>query len=127
MFSKTICQVTGIDPNKKIGLLNEEELKAIENTASNPQVPPWLLNRQKDPETGKNLHLTGSDLDLRRREDINIMRRIRCYKGVRHELGQPVRGQSTRSTFRTNKTVGVSKKAARMAKAPAPKAAPEKK
>ncbi len=125
MFSKTICQLTGLDSKKKIGLLSEEELKAIENTVSNPHVPSWLLNRRKDPEFGNNLHLTGAELNLRTREDINIMRRIRCYKGIRHELGQPVRGQSTRSTFRTNKTVGVSKKAAKMAKAPAK--APEKK
>ncbi len=45
------------------------------------------------------------------------MRKIRCYKGIRHETGQPVRGQRTRSSFRTQKTVGVVKKKAQPAKA----------
>jgi ribosomal protein S13 len=31
------------------------------------------------------------------------MKKIKCYKGVRHMLGQPVRGQRTRSHFRANK------------------------
>jgi hypothetical protein len=48
---------------------------------------------------------------------------MRAYKGVRHELGQPVRGQRTRSSFRTQKTVGVARKkvvaAAKAATAPA--------
>jgi small subunit ribosomal protein S13 len=53
------------------------------------------------------------------------MRKMRSYKGVRHQLGQPVRGQRTRSTFRTSKrAVGVMKKSAAK---PAAKAAPEKK
>ena len=43
-------------------------------------------------------------------DDVNMMRKIRCYKGIRHETGQKVRGQRTKSTGRTGKTVGVSKK-----------------
>ena len=31
------------------------------------------------------------------------MKKIHCYKGVRHILGQPVRGQRTKSNFRKNK------------------------
>jgi len=45
-----------------------------------------------------------------RDDDINMMRKIRCYKGIRHETGQKVRGQRTKSTGRTGSTVGVSKK-----------------
>src|SRR2546422_6033274 len=40
------------------------------------------------------------------------MKMIRSYKGVRHETGQKVRGQRTRSNGRTGLTVGVTKKAA---------------
>jgi hypothetical protein len=35
---------------------------------------------------------------------------MRCYKGIRHELGLPCRGQRTRSSFRTGGIVGVVKK-----------------
>jgi small subunit ribosomal protein S13 len=41
-----------------------------------------------------------------------MMKRIRSYKGVRHSLGLPVRGQRTRSNFRKNKgkVLGVKRK-----------------
>jgi len=35
---------------------------------------------------------------------------IRCYKGIRHEQGQKVRGQRTRSNGRTGMTMGVIRK-----------------
>jgi small subunit ribosomal protein S13 len=38
-----------------------------------------------------------------------MMRKMRCYKGIRHETGQKVRGQRTKSTGRTGMTVGVKK------------------
>src|SRR5213076_1268622 len=63
-------------------------------------------------ETVVDLHLTGADVEIRRRDDINRMKMIRSYKGVRHETGQKVRGQRTRSNGRTGLTVGVTKKAA---------------
>jgi small subunit ribosomal protein S13 len=126
MFSHAICVSSGINPRAKIGSLNDAELKSIENEikkqTSNATFPKWLLNRRNDIETGMNMHLIGTQIDLARREDINLMRRMRSYKGVRHQMGQPVRGQRTRSSFRTSKrAVGVMKKAARAAaKAKAP-------
>jgi len=81
------------------------------------------VNHRKYIETGKDLHVVGSELDLKKREDINFLKRMRAYRGVRHEFGLPVRGQRTRSSFRTQKTVGVAKKkviaAAKAAAAPA--------
>lgn len=115
MFSKAVCTATGIDPKRKIGQMSDSEIKMLEGFIKKPQLPSWMLNRRKDPESGENIHLTMSDLDLKRREDINLLRRIRAYRGVRHELGQPVRGQRTRSSFRTSKTVGVSRKAVQQA------------
>ena len=117
MFSKAICIATSMDPKQKIGLLSDDDLKQLENVIRNPPLMPWLLNRRKDTDSGQNLHLTGATIDLRKREDINILRRIRAYRGIRHEMGQPVRGQRTRSSFRTQRTVGVTKKAAREAAA----------
>ncbi|MBI3190428.1 30S ribosomal protein S13 [archaeon] len=125
MFSRAVCTSTGVDRKRKVGTLSDNERKGLENFISNPSLPAWMLNRRKDPETGKDMHITMADLSLRKREDINQMKRMHCYKGVRHELGQPVRGQSTRSTFRTQKSVGVSKKKAQAAPAK-PKTAEKK-
>lgn len=113
-FGRAICTVSGIDPEKQIGSLSEDELKKLENCIKAAELPKWILNRRKDMESGEDIHLVGSNLDLRTREDINLLKRIRSYKGIRHELGLPVRGQRTRSSFRTQRTVGVTKKSARM-------------
>lgn len=120
MFANAVCTAMNLDGNKKIGTMSDQELKAVEEFIKAPKLPVWMLNRRKDPESGQDLHLTMANLDLRRRDDINLMKRIRSYKGVRHETGQPVRGQRTRSTFRTQKTVGVMKKKAMAAKAAKP-------
>jgi small subunit ribosomal protein S13 len=127
MFARTTCIKTGVDRKGKIGLLDENELKNIERFIKAPEAPPWMLNRRKDIETGKDLHIVMSDLDLKKRDDINLMKRTHTYKGVRHELGQPVRGQRTRSSFRTSKTVGVSRKKIIAAAKAAPAAKAEKK
>src|SRR5207247_533557 len=74
--------------------------------------PHGMVNRPKDWETGVDLHAVGADGEIRRRDDINRMKMIRSYKGGRHETGQKVRGQRTRSNGRTGLTVGVTKKAA---------------
>jgi len=114
-----ICISTNMNPRTKIGTLPDDDIKKMENFIKNISLPRHLLNRQKDQDTGKDIHLIGTNLDFRRREDIHFMRKIRCYKGIRHELGQPVRGQRTRSSFRTQKTVGVVKKKQAPAKAAA--------
>ena len=47
--------------------------------------------------------------------DIKRMKKTRSYRGVRHGMGLPVRGQRTKSNFRKNKgkaSLGVAKKAA---------------
>ena len=67
-----------------------------------------MANRPKDVYTGETKHLFGPDVMLQKDEDVNLMRKIRCYKGIRHETGQKVRGQRTKSTGRTGTTVGVS-------------------
>lgn len=121
MFSKSVCTATGIDARKKVGTLNESEIKTLESFIKNPQLPAWMQNRRKDPETGETSHLTMSGLDLKRRDDINLLRKMRAYKGIRHELGQPVRGQRTRSSFRTSKSVGVQRKKIIQAAKAAPK------
>ena len=118
MFSNAICNYLDLDRNKKIGTLTEEEVKKIESLLQHPnELPLWLLNRRKDPETGKELHLTSSALLLSKEFDIKRLKKIRSYRGIRHALGQPVRGQRTRSHFRTGVSVGVQRKAAKIAQA----------
>ena len=81
---------------------------ALENIEK--KLPDWMLNRRKDLFTGEDLHILGAELPLRIREDINFLRKIRCYRGIRHERGLKVRGQRTRSTGRKGPAVGVIRK-----------------
>lgn len=118
-LANAICRVHNLDRNRKVGTLTTQEIKKIEETLKNPTkfgIPSWLLNRRKDTETGEDKHLVGAELRFVQEEDIKRMIRIKCYKGVRHMLGLPVRGQRTRSSFRKGRTVGVVRKKAKPAK-----------
>lgn len=112
--AEIVADLAKVPRGGRIGNLDEAQTEAMAQVlASLPErVPPWILNRQNDVDTGEDYHLFGSDVDLRRRDDVNRMKMIRSYKGVRHEQGQKVRGQRTRSNGRTGLTVGVQKKAA---------------
>lgn len=111
-LANAICILNNIERNKKIGLLSQEEIKAIEATLENPEkLPTWLWNRRKDRESGKDELVVGPQLRLRHEFDIRRLKKIRSYRGVRHAAGLPVRGQKTRSHFREGRSVGVVKKA----------------
>ena len=111
-FSNALCNKLKINKNKKISELNKEEISEIEVFIKKPNFPDFMLNRRKDLESGKSGHLLTSDLDLAKEFDIKRLKKIRSYRGLRHALGQPVRGQRTRSHFRKKgKSVGVSIKA----------------
>jgi small subunit ribosomal protein S13 len=93
-----VMQWTEIDPHKRARDLTEEELNKItESIASH------------------GLRVEG---DVRREviSSIKRLQSIRCYRGLRHARGLPVRGQRTRTNARTRKgarkTVGVMKKSA---------------
>ena len=105
-----IVRRAGIDPTTRLGSLSEGELKRLEAIIEDPAswgLPSWLFNRRKDPRTGKDLHLLGSDLELQVKADIELMKEIRCWKGERHARGLKVRGQRTKTTGRKGRTVGV--------------------
>ena len=106
-FSNAICNVLGIDRNRKIQDLKEAEIKKITEFIKNPSLPSFMLNRRKDFVTGESRHLSGADVSLEREFDIKRLRKIKSYRGLRHALGQPTRGQRTKSHFRKNKAVGV--------------------
>lgn len=105
-FASAAIRILKLNPVQKIGLMTDAEIKTIEEVFKNPQkfhIPKWLYNRRNDLESGKDMHLLGTELMLAHEGDIKLMKKIKCYKGVRHILGQPVRGQRTRSNFRKNK------------------------
>jgi len=102
-FSNALCKKMAIDKNKKIEELSKEEIAKIEDFINNPDLPGFLKNRRKDVDSGEDRHLNSADLDLQKEFDIKKMKKMRSYKGVRHMLGQPVRGQRTKSHFRKNK------------------------
>ena len=107
--SNAVCLSLKIDKNKKVSDLTEKEFERITAFLKSPKIPEWLLNRRKDEETGVSKHLLTSELDLAKEFDIRKMKKIKSYKGWRHALGQPVRGQRTRSHFRKGASVGVLK------------------
>lgn len=111
-LSRAICKNMKLDKNRKISTLTEAEIDQINSYIKNlsaAQFPAWLLNRRKDVDTGQDKHLLTTELDLQREFDIRKMKKIKCYKGIRHSLGQPVRGQRTRSHFRKGRSIGVTR------------------
>jgi len=108
-----IVKRMGVNPREKIGNLSDEDIekirKVIEDDIENI-LPPWMMNHRKDFYTGEDAHILSTDLDLQKQDDINRLKRIKCYRGIRHEKGLPVRGQRTRSNGRRGLAVGVSRK-----------------
>jgi len=105
-YSNLICNIAGVDKLKSIGYLKENEIKRLEEIILNPSkynVPSWMMNRRNDPEDGQSKHLLLSDIKFVQENDIKKLKKIKCWRGFRHTLGQPVRGQRTRSNFRKNK------------------------
>ncbi len=106
MLAHAVCSVAGIECNRKLGSLTDEEARRLDEIAKNPVkfgIPEWLINRRKDPETGVDKHLLTNDLVFVQENDIKMMKKMKCWKGFRHTLGQPVRGQKTRSNSRKGK------------------------
>ena len=109
-FSQAIVRVAKLNPNLRIGAIPEKELNRIEEIILDPVkngVPNWMVNRKKDLRTGEDLHIIGNRLDISLKRDIDRMKKIKSYKGVRHHQKLKVRGQRTRSTGRHGLVVGV--------------------
>ena len=107
--ARLVTDAAGVDRTETFGLLDDDEIEDIVDVVENfaDHVPEWMVNRQKDFFTGETSHVVGTDLDEKRRHDINRMQMIDSYKGIRHQRGQKVRGQRTKSTGRTEGTIGV--------------------
>ncbi len=83
-LAQKVLTEAGVDWNKKTKDLTEEELTKIRH----------IVERQYKVEG-----------DLRREVTSNIKRLMDmgCYRGLRHRMGLPVRGQRTRANARTRK------------------------
>lgn len=130
MFANMACRLTGVNGTQKAGVVPEIEIKKIDDFLRNPGgagAPDWMMNRRKDPESGNDMHVITTDLMLARDNDIKMMKKIRSYKGVRHAVGLPVRGQRTRSNFRPSKRTGTGGRLGVVKKKDASAAAPAKK
>ena len=111
-LSKAIITSLGMDPSVRLGHISDADISKIETIISDPVkagLPHWYINRPRDRMTGRMLHFTGSDLDFAHRSDIERLRRIKSWRGLRHSLGLKVRGQHTRTTGRKGMAVGVSR------------------
>lgn len=82
--ARKIIDVTGVDENKRIGDLTQQEISEIRKFID------------------ENLKVEG---DLRKDISLNIKRlmEINCYRGQRHKNSLPCRGQKTRSNARTRR------------------------
>ena len=94
--AKEILDKCGIDRSIKVGEWNDAQIALIRN----------LINEEYKIEG----ELRSSvQMDIKRLMDIG------CYRGIRHRIGLPVRGQSTKNNARTRKgrkkTVANKKKA----------------
>ncbi len=120
MFANMACALIGLDKNKVTGELDEKEIVTLNDFLKDPlkfKVPLWMLNRRKDPEEAIDSHLVSTDLKYVQENDIKMMKKIKSYKGIRHMLGQPVRGQCTKAHFRQKgrKALGVKKTSSKKA------------
>ena len=82
--SKNVLESAGIDANTRIKDLTEEEVNTLRK----------IIDEEYQVEG-----------DLRREVSLNIKRlkEIRCYRGIRHVKGLPLRGQKTKTNARTRK------------------------
>jgi small subunit ribosomal protein S13 len=94
-LSKQILDKAGIDYSKKVNEWNDDELSVLRGIINEMKVEGALRSEVQ--------------MNIKRLMDIG------CYRGIRHRIGLPLRGQSTKNNARTRKgrkkTVANKKKA----------------
>ncbi len=100
-ISNAACINLSIPKTKKIESLSKDEIQTIERWLKLLPIADFLKNRRFDRDTGLTKHYFGSDLDIKKEFDIKRLKEIKSYVGIRHSAKLPVRGQRTRSHFRT--------------------------
>ncbi|MCL4205101.1 MAG: 30S ribosomal protein S13 [Pirellulaceae bacterium] len=82
--ARDLCHKAGVDPQRKARELADDELSRLAALLERDYVVEGPLRRQIQ-------------------QNVNRLRDIKCYRGIRHRLGLPVRGQRTRTNARTRK------------------------
>ena len=82
--AREVCVRTNIDSEKKARDLDEDELSRLSTILERDYTVEGPLRRATS-------------------QSINRLREIKCYRGLRHRSGLPVRGQRTRTNARTRK------------------------
>jgi len=108
-LSNAVCGLAEISQNTKTGELTEADSEKLTGVLKQIQkdLPTWMLNRRRDPESGLDKHLLSADIEFNKEMDIRTMKKIKSYRGMRHAFGLPTRGQRTKSNFRRNKGKGL--------------------
>lgn len=111
--AKIITVNAAVDPKATLGYLGDAEIEKLQSSVDSIStiLPVWMVNKQNEIMSGEDRHLIGTDVLLGLNEDLNTMKKMRSYKGLRHDRGLRVRGQRSRSTGRRGRTVGVSRMA----------------
>ncbi|CAK9261010.1 unnamed protein product [Sphagnum jensenii] len=112
-FANLVCKKADVDMSKRAGELSAAELENLMVIVGNPRqfkIPDWFLNRKKDHKDGRYSQVVSNALDMKLRDDLERLKKIRNHRGLRHYWGLRVRGQHTKTTGRRGRTVGVSKK-----------------
>jgi len=82
--ANTILQKSGVDRDVKVKDWNDDQINMIRQVINDEFKVEGELRSQ-------------TQLNIKRLMDIG------CYRGIRHRLGLPVRGQSTKNNARTRK------------------------
>ncbi|HUR61231.1 MAG TPA: 30S ribosomal protein S13 [Candidatus Thermoplasmatota archaeon] len=107
-----VAREANVDATQPIGMLKDPEIAAVNKAIEEltETLPTWMLNRRKDPETGDDRHMIGTEITIMLREDLNRLKKIRSWRGARHERKLPTRGQRTKANGRFGSAVGVQRK-----------------
>lgn len=82
--AREVCEKLQIDPARRASDLSEEDLSRISTMLERDYTVEGPLRRQVT-------------------QNISRLREIKCYRGMRHRVGLPVRGQRTKTNARTRK------------------------
>jgi small subunit ribosomal protein S13 len=83
-LAREVCERANVDPNRRARELSDDDLARIANLLDSEYTVEGQLRRTVQ-------------------QNINRLKEIACYRGLRHRRGLPVRGQRTRTNARTRK------------------------
>lgn len=83
-IASELCLKAGVDPTARAKELKEDEIARLAALLDNEYVVEGQLRRQIQ-------------------QNIARLNAIKCYRGIRHRKGLPVRGQRTKTNARTRK------------------------